>query len=88
MVWYIRVTARNGGMHSKKPQNGVFRYLDTPPTLSAKSSIKELSDLVDFFYLYSEADPYVFNEKIFRLKVMCFRIYRGSKIEYFQYFFA
>ena len=87
MVWYIRVTARNGGMHLKMPQNGVFRYLDTPLTLRAKSSIKEVTDLVDF-YLYSEADPYMFNQKIFRLKVMCFRIYKGSKIGNFQYFFA
>ena len=84
MVWYIRVTARNGGKHSKKPQNGVFRYLDTPPTLRAKNSIKELTNLVDFFYLYSEAGPYMFNQKIFRLKIMCFRIYKGSNIGNFQ----
>ena len=84
MVWYIRVTARNGGIHLKKPQNGIFRYLNTPPTLTAKSSIKELTDLVDFFYLYSEADPYMFNQEIFRLKIMCFRIYKGSKIGNFQ----
>ena len=30
----------------EKAQNGFFRYLDTPPTLRAKSSIKELTDLV------------------------------------------
>ena len=70
----------------EKAQNGFFRYLDTPPTLRAKSSIKELTDLV--FYLYSETDPYIFNQKIFGLKVMCSRIYKGSKIGNFQYFFA
>ena len=78
MVWYIRVTARNSGTHLKKPENEFFRYLDTPPTLRAKSSIKELIDLV-IFYLYSEVDAYMFSQKIFRLKVMCFRIYKGSK---------
>ena len=41
MVWYIRVTARNGGTHLKKTKNGVFQYLDTPPTSRAKNSIKE-----------------------------------------------
>ena len=49
IVWYIRVTARNGGTHLKKPKNGVFQYLDTPPTLRPKNSIKELTDLVIFF---------------------------------------
>ena len=84
MVWYIRVTAQNGGIHLKKSKKEVFRYLDTPPTLRAKSSVKELTDLVDFFNLYSEADPYMFNQKIFRVKVMCSRIYKGSKIGNFQ----
>ena len=28
----------------------------------------------------------MFNQKIFRLKFMCFRIYKGSKIGNFQYF--
>ena len=69
MVWYIRVTARNGSTQLKKPKNRVFRYLDNPSTLRAKSSIKELTDLVNF-YLYSGTDPYVFNQKIFMLKVM------------------
>ena len=68
MVWYIRVTARNGGTHLKKPKNGVFQYLDTPPTLRPKNSIKELTDLVNFFYLYSEADPYMLKQKIFEVK--------------------
>ena len=84
MVWYIRVTARNGGTHLKKTKNRGFRYLDIPPTLRAKSSIKESTDLVNFFYLYFNADPYIFNQKSFRLKVMCFRIYEGSEIGNFQ----
>ena len=49
MAWYIRVAARSGGTHLKKTKNGVFQYLDTPPTLRAKNSIKELTDLVNFF---------------------------------------
>ena len=76
------MTARNGGTHLKKPKNGVFQYLDTPPTLRPKNSIKELLDLVIFFYLYSEADPYMLKQKIF--EVMGFRIYKGSKIGNFQ----
>ena len=68
MVWYNRVTARNGGTHLKKPQNGGFQYLDTPPTLRPKNSIKELTDLVNFFYLYSEPDPYMLKQKIFEVK--------------------
>ena len=88
MVWYIRVTARNGSTHLKNPKNGFFRSLDTSPTLWAKSSVKALTDLVDFFYLYSEADPFMFNQKIFRLKVMCFRIYKGSKTFKFSETFA
>ena len=84
MVWYIRVTARNGSTILKKPKNGGFRYLDTPPTLRTRSSIKELTDLVYFFFLDSEADLYMLNQKVFRLKVMCFRMYKGSKIANFQ----
>ena len=83
MLWYIRVTARNGVTHLKKTKNGVFQYLDTPPTLRAKNNIKKLTDLVNFF-LYSESDPYMLKQKIFRLKVMCFRIYKSSKIRNFQ----
>ena len=49
MLWYIRVTARNGGTHLKKTKNVFFQYLDTPPTLRAKNCIKELTDLVNFF---------------------------------------
>ena len=30
--------------------------------------------------------PYIFNQKIFRLKIMCFRIYKGSKVEIFSNF--
>ena len=84
MLWYIRVTARNGGTHLKKTKNGFFQYLDTPPTLRAKNSIKELTDLVNFFYLYSESDPYMLKQKSFMLKVICFRIYKSSKIGNFQ----
>ena len=62
------MTARNGGPHLKKPKNGFFQYLDTPPTLRPKNSIKELIDLVNFFNLYSEADPYMLKQKIFEVK--------------------
>ena len=68
IIWYIRVTARNGGTHLKKPKNGGFQYLDTPPTLRPKNSIKELTDLVNFFNLYSEADPYMLKQKSFEVK--------------------
>ena len=68
MVWYIRVTARNSGTHLKKPKNGVFQYLDTPTTLRPKNSIKELTDPVNFFNLYSEAGPYMLKQQIFEVK--------------------
>ena len=68
----------------EKDLKWVFQYLDIPPTLRAKNSIKELTDLINFFYLYFEADPYMLKQKIFRLKAMCFKIYKSSKIGNFQ----
>ena len=87
MVWYIRVTARNGSTHLKRPKNRVFRYFDTSPTLRAKSNVKELRDLI-IFYLYSETDSYMFSQKTFRLKVMCFKIYKRSKNRKFSVIFC
>ena len=88
MVWYIRVTARNGGTHLKKPKNGVFQYLDTPPTLRPKNSIKELTDLVNFFICTLKLIHICSNKIILRLKVMCFRIYKGLKIGNFKVIFC
>ena len=84
MVWYIRVTAQNGGTHLKKPKNGVFQYLDTPPTLRPKNSIKELTDLVNFFICTLKLIHLCSNKIILRLKVMRFRLYKGLKIGNFQ----
>ena len=77
IVWFIRVTARNGSEHLKKPKKKVFSIPRYPPTLRAKSSIKEKTDLVNLFLC-------MFNQNIFRLKVMYFRTYKGSKLEIFS----
>ena len=77
MVWYIRVNARNGVTHLKKPKNGFFQCLDTPPTLRPINSIKESTDPVNFFICTLKLIHICSTKRFLRLKIIGFRIYKG-----------